>query len=48
MYKIRNVKMEDLPQLVVIEHLCFPKEEALFKLFVGGQRSVLFEQKNSS
>ncbi|PLS18672.1 GNAT family N-acetyltransferase [Bacillus sp. M6-12] len=28
MLKIRNVKMEDLPELAVIEHLCFTKEEA--------------------
>ncbi|MFL6555897.1 MAG: GNAT family N-acetyltransferase [Bacillus sp. (in: firmicutes)] len=28
MMKIRNVKMEDLPELVVIEHSCFTKEEA--------------------
>lgn len=28
MLNIRNVKMEDLPELVVIENLCFPKEEA--------------------
>jgi ribosomal protein S18 acetylase RimI-like enzyme len=26
--KIRNVKIEDLPELVVIVHLCFSKEEA--------------------
>ncbi|WCN39424.1 GNAT family N-acetyltransferase [Aneurinibacillus uraniidurans] len=31
MLKIRNVKMEDLPELVAIEHLCFPKEEAATK-----------------
>ena len=29
--KIRNVKMEDLPKLVVIENLCFTKEEAATK-----------------
>ncbi|KON68713.1 GNAT family acetyltransferase [Peribacillus butanolivorans] len=28
MLNIRKVKMEDLPELVVIEHLCFSKEEA--------------------
>ncbi|MGG1662324.1 GNAT family N-acetyltransferase [Brevibacillus sp. NRS-1366] len=28
MIKIRNVKIEDLSQLVSIEHLCFSKEEA--------------------
>ncbi|MGZ0049545.1 GNAT family N-acetyltransferase [Brevibacillus gelatini] len=28
MFKIRNVKMEDLPQLVTIEQLCFSEEEA--------------------
>lgn len=28
MLNIRNVKMEDLPELVVIEHQCFSKEEA--------------------
>ncbi|MFF2290140.1 GNAT family N-acetyltransferase [Peribacillus butanolivorans] len=31
MLKIRKVKMEDLPELVVIEHLCFSKEEAATK-----------------
>jgi ribosomal protein S18 acetylase RimI-like enzyme len=31
MVKIRNVKMEDLPELVVIEQLCFTKEEAAIK-----------------
>jgi ribosomal protein S18 acetylase RimI-like enzyme len=31
MLQIRNVKMEDLPGLVVIEHLCFTKEEAATK-----------------
>jgi ribosomal protein S18 acetylase RimI-like enzyme len=31
MLKIRNVKMEDLPELAVIEHLCFTKEEAATK-----------------
>lgn len=31
MLKIRNVKIEDLPELVVIEHLCFTKEEAATK-----------------
>ncbi len=31
MLKIRNVKMEDLPELVVIENLCFTKEEAATK-----------------
>ncbi len=31
MLTIRNVKMEDLSQLVVIEHLCFTKEEAATK-----------------
>lgn len=31
MLKIRNVKMNDLPGLVVIEHLCFTKEEAATK-----------------
>lgn len=29
--KIRNVKMEDLPELVVIENLCFTKQEAATK-----------------
>lgn len=28
MLKIRNVKIEDLPELVAIENLCFSKEEA--------------------
>jgi len=28
MLKIRNVKLEDLPELVTIENLCFTKEEA--------------------
>ena len=28
MLKIRNVKIEDLPQLILIENLCFSKEEA--------------------
>ncbi|MGE7918358.1 GNAT family N-acetyltransferase [Viridibacillus sp. NPDC093762] len=28
MLKIRNVKLEDLPELVTIENLCFSKEEA--------------------
>jgi ribosomal protein S18 acetylase RimI-like enzyme len=28
MLKIRNVKIEDLSQLVAVEHLCFSKEEA--------------------
>lgn len=27
-FTIRNVKIEDLPQLVIIENLCFSKEEA--------------------
>ncbi|ETI70520.1 GNAT family N-acetyltransferase [Neobacillus vireti] len=31
MLKIRNVKMEDLAELVVIEQLCFTKEEAATK-----------------
>ena len=31
MIKIRNVKMEDLKQLVVIENLCFSKKEAATK-----------------
>ena len=31
MLKIRNVQMEDLPELVVIENLCFTKEEAATK-----------------
>ncbi len=31
MVKIRNVKMEDLSELVVIEQLCFTKEEAATK-----------------
>ncbi|MFB6804538.1 GNAT family N-acetyltransferase [Peribacillus butanolivorans] len=31
MLNIRKVKMEDLPELVVIEHLCFSKEEAATK-----------------
>ena len=31
MLKIRNVKLEDLPELVVIELLCFTKEEAATK-----------------
>ncbi|MDQ0199207.1 GNAT family N-acetyltransferase [Neobacillus ginsengisoli] len=31
MLNIRNVKMKDLPELVVIEHLCFTKEEAATK-----------------
>ncbi len=31
MLHIRNVKMEDLPQLVGIENLCFTKEEAATK-----------------
>ena len=31
MLKIRNVKMKDLPELVVIENLCFTKEEAATK-----------------
>ncbi|WP_042462763.1 GNAT family N-acetyltransferase [Neobacillus dielmonensis] len=31
MVKIRNVKMADLPELVVIENLCFTKEEAATK-----------------
>ncbi|KQU21669.1 GNAT family acetyltransferase [Bacillus sp. Leaf13] len=31
MLSIRKVKMEDLPELVVIEHLCFSKEEAATK-----------------
>ena len=31
MLKIRNVKMNDLPELVAIEHLCFTKEEAATK-----------------
>lgn len=29
--KIRKVKIEDLPELVVIENLCFPSEEAATK-----------------
>lgn len=29
--KIRNVNMGDLPELVVIEHLCFTKKEAATK-----------------
>jgi hypothetical protein len=29
MLKIRNAKIEDLPDLVVIEQHCFTKEEAL-------------------
>jgi ribosomal protein S18 acetylase RimI-like enzyme len=29
--EIRNVKMEDLPELVLIENLCFTKEEAATK-----------------
>jgi ribosomal protein S18 acetylase RimI-like enzyme len=28
MFKIRNVRIEDLPELVIIEQLCFPEEEA--------------------
>lgn len=28
MLKMRNAKIEDLPKLVAIEHLCFSKEEA--------------------
>src|SRR3954452_9307481 len=28
MLRIRNVKMKDLPDLVIIEQLCFPLEEA--------------------
>lgn len=28
MLKIRNVKIEDLPEIVVIEHLCFPNVDA--------------------
>lgn len=31
MFTIRNVKTEDLPDLVVIENLCFTKEEAATK-----------------
>ncbi|AGK53733.1 GNAT family N-acetyltransferase [Bacillus sp. 1NLA3E] len=31
MLKIRNVEMKDLPELVVIENLCFTKEEAASK-----------------
>lgn len=31
MLKIRNVKIEDLPELVVIENLCFTVEEAATK-----------------
>jgi ribosomal protein S18 acetylase RimI-like enzyme len=31
MLKIRNVKREDLPELLVLEHLCFTKEEAATK-----------------
>ncbi|MED1793201.1 GNAT family N-acetyltransferase [Brevibacillus nitrificans] len=31
MLNIRNAKMEDLPQLVAIEQLCFSKEEAATK-----------------
>jgi ribosomal protein S18 acetylase RimI-like enzyme len=31
MLKIRNVKMEDLSELVVLENLCFTKEEAATK-----------------
>ncbi|PLT34081.1 GNAT family N-acetyltransferase [Bacillus sp. V5-8f] len=31
MLNIRNVKMEDLPQLIHIEHVCFSKEEAATK-----------------
>ncbi|MFF0826039.1 GNAT family N-acetyltransferase [Brevibacillus sp. NPDC003359] len=31
MLKIRNAKIEDLPQLVAIEQLCFSKEEAATK-----------------
>jgi ribosomal protein S18 acetylase RimI-like enzyme len=31
MLKIRNVKIEDLPELVTIENLCFSKEEAATK-----------------
>lgn len=31
MLNIRNVKMDDLPEIVIIEHLCFPKEEAATK-----------------
>ncbi|MBT2699125.1 GNAT family N-acetyltransferase [Bacillus sp. ISL-40] len=31
MLKIRNVKLEDLPNLIDIEHLCFTKEEAATK-----------------
>ena len=31
MLQIRNVKMEDLPELVIIEHRCFAKEEAATK-----------------
>ncbi len=31
MLKIRHVKQEDLPHLLVIEHLCFTKEEAATK-----------------
>lgn len=31
MFTIRNVKMEDLAELVAIEHLCFTKKEAATK-----------------
>lgn len=31
MVRIRNVKMEDLPDIVIIEQLCFPEEEAASK-----------------
>lgn len=31
MLNIRKVKMEDLPELVVIEHLCFQKKKRLQK-----------------
>jgi ribosomal protein S18 acetylase RimI-like enzyme len=31
MVEIRNVTMQDLSELVAIEHLCFPKEEAATK-----------------
>jgi ribosomal protein S18 acetylase RimI-like enzyme len=31
MLKIRNVEMKNLPKLVVIEHLCFTKDEAATK-----------------
>ena len=36
MLKIRNVSMNDLPDLVIIEQLCFPmEEEATEKAFIS-------------